>query len=139
MAQSEAQNQGVVAKLIVVTRALGQISPGKQGGTLTRGIRTRIAPIELGTANGIRISILLETGAVSNGYGFSSTPARGRRAGSGHLSSGVVSVAQFNPWQAHVIVVDTCASRAGRCHRPHLSDVKVAKSVGQKSEIFGVE
>jgi hypothetical protein len=28
-----------------------------------------------------------------------------------HLSSGVVSVAQFNPWQAHVIVVDACASR----------------------------
>jgi hypothetical protein len=30
-----------------------------------------------------------------------------------HLSSGVVNVAQFNPWQAHVIVVDACASRAG--------------------------
>jgi len=25
----------------------------------------------------------------------------------------VVNVAQFNPWQAHVIVVDACASRAG--------------------------
>jgi hypothetical protein len=30
-----------------------------------------------------------------------------------HRSSGVVNVAQFNPWQAHAIVVDACASRAG--------------------------
>ena len=42
-----------------------------------------------------------------------SSIGQGRRAGLSHLSSGVVSVAQFNPWQAHVIVVDACASRTG--------------------------
>jgi hypothetical protein len=62
----------------------------------------------------------------------------------------VVHVAQFNPWQAHVIVVDACASRAGSGsifadldeRAPDLdnvagrisSDVKVAKSVGRKAK-----
>jgi hypothetical protein len=40
---------------------------------------------------------------------YCAVAGQGTRAGLSHLSSGVVSVAQFNPWQAHVIVVDAYA------------------------------
>jgi hypothetical protein len=32
-------------------------------------------------------------------------------SGLSHLSSGLVNAARLDPWQAHVIVVDACASR----------------------------
>jgi hypothetical protein len=52
-------------------------APGRyQSSEVASGIRTRIAPIDLGMSTGIRIFTLLETETLPYGYAFSSTPAR---------------------------------------------------------------
>jgi hypothetical protein len=51
---------------------------GKNRITSASGIRTRIAPITLGTSVGIRIFASLEIDTLPNGYAFSSTPAMDR-------------------------------------------------------------
>jgi hypothetical protein len=56
----------------------------------------------------------------------------------GHLSSGVVSVAQFNPWQAHVIVVDACAFVL-EMSPAAFEAMSRSRSLLDESEIFGVE
>jgi hypothetical protein len=89
-----ATTEGVVGQVSLPSRnSRCRVRPqrGFPSAQRARGIRTRIAPIELGTINGIRISMLLETDAISNGYGFSSTLARAREALSDAATTSLLS------------------------------------------------
>jgi hypothetical protein len=67
------------------------------------------APARSCTYRGVAAHVLINVVAFDENHWLDPRkvmPIKGRRAGLSHRSSGVVNVAQFNPWQAHMIVVD---------------------------------